>query len=286
MDVPVELVPITTRGDTDQRGPIGQIGSQGVFTSELQRALLDERIDLAVHSLKDLPTDPVDGLALGAVPHRAPAGDALVARERATLADLPGGAVIGTGSLRRRAQLLLHRNDFVVRDIRGNVDTRLAKLDRGEFDAIVLAEAGLVRLGLAERITQRLPHDIMLPAVGQGALGLECRANDAATAESIGPLDHADTHAAVLAERALLAALEGGCLAPIGAHAHRQGDRLHLIARVVHPDGKKHLTADETGPVSHHSPRGSDDAESLGRKVARKLLDRGAAELVAAARRR
>jgi hydroxymethylbilane synthase len=279
LGVDAVLVPIHTSGDADQHGPIEAMGRQGVFTSELQRALLAGEIDLAVHSMKDLPTDPVEGLSLAAVPARASADDALVAASVDSFDELPGGAVIGTGSLRRRAQLLCHRSDFQVRDIRGNVDTRLAKLDRSEFDAVILAVAGLVRLGLAERITERLPHPVMLPAVGQGALALESRTDDDATREAVAPLDHRATHAAVLAERTLLATLQGGCLAPIAAHAEPSTDdepRLHLVARVAHPDGKKRLDADASGPL--------DDAESLGRGVAEALLDLGAAELIAAAR--
>jgi len=274
--VEVELVPIHTSGDADQQGPIGQIGSQGVFTSELQRALLERRIDLAVHSLKDLPTDPVEGLALGAVPARAPVADALLAASGVELDDLPGGAVVGTGSLRRRAQLLHARRDLEVRDIRGNVDTRLRKLDQSEYDAIVLAEAGLVRLGLAERITQRLPAEVMLSAVGQGALGLELRIDDAATIETVRPLDHPPTHAAVIAERALLAALQGGCLAPIAAHARQSAGQLKLDARVIHPQGSQRLDASETGPL--------DDPVGVGRRAADSLLQQGAARLIAAAR--
>ncbi|MFW6125215.1 MAG: hydroxymethylbilane synthase [Pirellulales bacterium] len=272
----VELVPIRTSGDADQQGPIGAIGTQGVFTSELQRALLAGEIDLAVHSLKDLPTERVKGLVLAAVPARAPADDALVAGSVDSLDALPGGAVIGTGSLRRQAQLFYCRPDLLVYGIRGNVDTRLKKLDDGEFDAVVLAVAGLERLELGRRITQRLPHEIMLPAIGQGALGLETRSDDHATRAALGPLDHPPTRAAVTAERSLLAALEGGCLAPIAAHARPWPEGLHLTARVAHPRGKKRLDAEASGPV--------DDAEELGRRVAEALLQQGAADLIAAAR--
>jgi len=278
LGVQVELVPIHTSGDADQQGPIGAIGTQGVFTSELQRALLADEIDLAVHSLKDLPTDPVAGLALAAVPARASADDALVAVSADSFDALPGGAVVGTGSLRRRAQLLCERSDLQVRGIRGNVDTRLRKLDDGEFDAVILAVAGLVRLGCSESITERLPHAVMLPAVGQGALGLEARFDDDATRDAIAPLDHRATHAAVLAERSLLAALQGGCLAPIAAYAcpTDEADELQLTARVAHPEGRKRLDAVATAPL--------DEAEQLGRRVADDLLDQGAAPLIAAAR--
>ncbi|HEY2841117.1 MAG TPA: hydroxymethylbilane synthase, partial [Pirellulales bacterium] len=177
----VLLVPIVTRGDADQAQPLGAIGGDGLFTKELQRALLADEIDMAVHSLKDLPTEHVAGLIVAATPERAPTADALVSRGGAPLAELPTGAKIGTGSLRRRAQLWHARRDLAMHDIRGNVDTRLRKLEEGEFEAIVLAEAGLARLGLAERITERLTPPLMLPAIGQGALGLECREQDMET---------------------------------------------------------------------------------------------------------
>ena len=210
----VELVPIATQGDTSATAPIGSIGSPGVFTKELQRALLDGRIDLAVHSLKDLPTDPVEGLVLAAVPEREDVADVLVSRDRMPLAALPRGAVMGTGSLRRRAQLLHFRPDLEMRDIRGNVDTRLQKLRAGQFDAIVLAAAGLKRLGLAGEATAAIPLEIMLPAVGQGALGIESRVDDAITHSALAPLVHSPTQQAVIAERALLAQLAGRMSGP------------------------------------------------------------------------
>ena len=212
----VELVLISTQGDV-KSGPIGAIGTQGVFTKELQRALLDDEIDLAVHSLKDLPTDEVPGLSLAAVPPRERCGDVLVSNHFDSLEALPQQATIGTGSARRRAQLLYARGDLNVIDIRGNVDTRLKKLDDGDYDAIILAEAGLARLGFDDRIRCVLPKEVMLPAIGQGALGLECRNEDAATRNAVFQLNNEQSHAAVLAERALLATLRGGCLAPIGA---------------------------------------------------------------------
>lgn len=271
LGVEVELVPITTRGDT-QQGPIETIGGQGVFTKELQRALLDERIDLAVHSLKDLPTDEVPGLCLAAVPERAPVGDVLVCPRHASLEELPQGAVVGTGSLRRRAQLLHVRGDLRIRDIRGNVDTRLRKVREGDYDAAVLAEAGLRRLGLAEQITQLLPPAIVLPAVGQGALGLETRSDDPATRKRLAGLDHPATHHAVLAERAMLAALRGGCLAPIAAWARMEDDQLTLTGRVLSPDGTRRLEATRTAAGS--------EAVQLGLGVADELLAQGAADLI------
>ncbi len=271
----VVLVPIRTQGDADQREPIGSLGSQGVFTKELQRALLDGTIDLAVHSLKDLPTDEVPGLQLAAVPERGPVADALVCREARSLAELPQAAVVGTGSLRRRAQLLHHRPDLRIEGLRGNVDTRLRKLDEGRYDAIVLAEAGLTRLGLAGRMTEALPLAVMLPAVGQGALGIETR-SDSESAAPLLAIDHAPTHAAVVAERAMLAALQGGCLAPIAALGTVEEDRLTLRGRVVHPGGAHALDAGFSGPLR--------DAVALGRRVAEALLRQGAGELIDTAR--
>ena len=273
----VELVPISTHGDADRASPIEALGTAGVFTKELQRALLDGRIDLAVHSLKDLPTDAAAGLILAAVPPRETTRDALIARGGLRLAELPSGATVGTGSLRRRAQLLHQRPDLSPCDVRGNVETRIRKLDEGEYDAIMLAEAGLVRLGLADRITEVLPPEVMLPAVGQGALGIEARADDAATCAAVALLDDAATHAAVLAERTLLAELRGGCLAPIAAWGRTAGDgRLRLQAAVIGIDGRQRLAVDLVDALSA--------ASELGRRAAGQLLAQGAAALIAAAR--
>ncbi len=274
LGVEVELVPITTSGDRHQ-GPIQDIG-QGVFTKEIQRALLENRIDLAVHSLKDLPTDAPSELILAAVPQRGPCGDVLLAPKWKTLDRLPAGAPVGTSSIRRRAQLLHVRSDLQLKDIRGNIDTRLRKLHQGEFDALVLAQAGLTRLGLDSEITQFLPLSIILPAVGQGALGLETRRDDQSTRAAVTPLNDPPTHQAVLAERTMLAALQGGCLAPIAAWARWELNRLTLTGRVLSPDGRQKLeaTADST----------SHEAIDLGRRVAEELLRQGAAELIHLAR--
>lgn len=275
--VDVEMVLITTQGD--ERGePIGRIGGQGVFTKEIQRALLDERIDLAVHSLKDLPTDPVDGLQLAAVPPRESAGDVLVSREKVQFDALARGAVVGTGSLRRQSQLLHARHDLEVRDIRGNVETRLRRLDEGSYDAIVLAEAGLKRLELAARITQILPKSWMLPAIGQGALGLETRTGDGVTHQRIASLDDRESRVSVVAERVLLAELQGGCLAPIGAWGRVEEGTLHLDAAVLDPKGASRLSVHLSGRC--------EEAEQLGQEAARQLRDQGADELIAAARKR
>jgi hydroxymethylbilane synthase len=272
----VVLVPLSTRGDQERAAPLGAIGGQGVFTKELQRALLDDEIDLAVHSLKDLPTDVVDGLLLAAVPPRAASADALVTRRARSLAELPEGAKIGTGSLRRRAQLWHVRPDLELLDIRGNVDTRLRKLDDGQYDALVLAQAGLTRLGLADQITQVLPDDMMLPAVGQGALGIESRSADDDLKQTLAPLDDPFTRAAVTAERAMLAALGAGCLAPVGAKGEALADELRLRGVVLSGDGKRRLFAERRG-----APH---DASRIGRQLAEDLLLQGAGELIASAR--
>ncbi|HEY4235266.1 MAG TPA: hydroxymethylbilane synthase [Lacipirellulaceae bacterium] len=272
----VEIIEIATRGDADQSNPIGDIGSPGVFTKEIQRAVLAGEADVAVHSLKDLPTDAVAGLVLAAVPARESAADVLVSTAASSFDALRKGARIGTGSLRRQAQLRHARPDFEVMAIRGNVDTRLRKLDEGQVDALVLAEAGLQRLGWAGRISQVLPWEIMLPAVGQGALGIECRANDVPARAALAELDNAATHAAVVAERTLLARLRGGCLAPIGALGLVANGRLELSAVVLSPDGVKRLEERDFA-----SP---EQAEQLGCRVADALLSRGAGELIAAGR--
>lgn len=285
----VEIREIATRGDAEQIVPVASIGSPGVFTKEIQRALLSGEIDIAVHSLKDLPTEPVAGLALAAVPQRESAADVIVvggvrgAARRATevsaaaaLSRLPQGARVGTGSLRRRAQLLHLRPDLKIEDVRGNVDTRLRKLDEGEFDALVLAEAGLRRLGLADRITDVLAFSIMLPAVGQGALAIECRADDGKTRSVVEPLDNPATRAAVTAERALLAHLRGGCLAPIGAWGRMEDGSLSLSAVVLSADGVERIDASDRAATS--------EADTLGRRVAETLLARGAGSLIVAAR--
>ena len=262
----IELVHITTSGDQSQTDA-GPLAGTGIFTKEIQRELLDGRIDLAVHSLKDLPTETVPGLALAAVPERAPVADVLVSDRFDSLELLPPGAVVGTGSLRRRAQLLNHRRDLEMRDIRGNVDTRLRKLHDGHYEAIVLAQAGLERLGLARHVTQVLPLALMLPAVGQGALGIEARADDMATREALACLDHPPTHAAARAERAMLAGLHGGCLAPIAAWGRIEGGQLVLTGRVLDPVGTRKLEAMQAAAA--------DEAESLGQRVAGVLLHRG-----------
>jgi hydroxymethylbilane synthase len=274
----IELVPISTRGDRVQTGPIAAIaGGDGVFTKELQRALLADEIDVAVHSLKDLPTAAVEGLALAAVPRRGPTGDLLIVRNGGDLNSVPQEATIGTGSLRRRTQLWHARPDLKMADVRGNIDTRLRKLADGAYDALCLAEAGLKRLEI-ETSAQVLPRSIMLPAVGQGALGLEARAGDAAVAEALAALDDVATHAAVLAERAMLQTIGGGCLAPIGAWGRVEADGLlHLDAVVLSMDGRTRLSAADAAPPAR--------AVALGEKLAAVLSDQGAAALIEECRR-
>ena len=275
LGITVELIYITTQGDV-RTGPLGQIGGQGLFTKEIQRALLSGEVDIAVHSLKDLPTAPVAGLKLGAVPLRESTGDALISNSAENLASLPSGAKVGTGSLRRRTQLLHARPDLSVLDIRGNVDTRLRKLDDGEFEAIILAEAGLTRLGLAARIRQVLPRELMLPAVGQGALGIEIRADDASTQAIVAPLNHAATEQAVIAERSMLAELRGGCLAPVGAWARIETGKLLLDAVVLNHNGSRKISA--TGQADPSA------ATQLGSDVAQQLHAQGAEALIASSR--
>ncbi len=276
LGVTVEMILIKTQGDVKSE-PLGAIGGQGLFTNEIQRALTQREIDLAVHSLKDLPTDPVDGLTLAAVPERERPGDVLVSLKASSIEDLPKGARVGTGSLRRQAQLLHVRSDLAIAQIRGNVETRVAKLDEGQFDAIVLAEAGLRRLGMADRITQVIDKSIMLPAVGQGALGLETREDDARVREVLSQLDHRETHCAVVAERAMLATLRGGCLAPVGAWGRAEPDgTLHLSGVVLNADGTQRIEAAASGDPA--------DASGIGETVADDLLAQGAGDLIASSR--
>jgi hydroxymethylbilane synthase len=272
----VELVEITTSGDEQQSGPIASLGQQGVFTKEIQAALLDQRADVAVHSLKDLPTEQVAGLTLAAVPLRESVVDALVTKLAGSLDELPAGARVGTGSLRRQAQLKHLRSDLEVARIRGNVDTRLRKLDEGEYDAVLLAAAGLRRLGWAERITEVLEPPKMLPAVGQGALGIECREEDSSVRELLIQLDHKATRQATTAERAMLALLHGGCSVPVGAWGRVEDGMLMLDGLVASLDGVTVLRAAAEGPA--------DSALDLGQQVAEELLRQGAAEVIAAAR--
>lgn len=278
--VRVDLVGVTTTGDQRQDS-LATFGGQGVFTKEIQRAVLDGQADLAVHSLKDLPTEQVPGLTLAAVPGREPIEDCLISRRQTALDDLPAGAVIATGSPRRRAQLWHRRRDLQMADVRGNVETRLAKLQAGQFDALVLAHAGLKRLGLEAHIAQVLPPEWMLPAVGQGALAVECREDDAEVCRIVGSLDQAAARAAVTAERSLLATLRGGCLAPVAAWGRIADGQLILSARVLARDGSACLEATQSMAWSDTA---LEQAQALGQRVAEELLRQGAAALIAEAR--
>jgi hydroxymethylbilane synthase len=268
----IELVEIKTTGDQVADRSLSVIGGQGVFTREIQQALLDGRANLAVHSLKDLPTEAVPGITLAAVPPRASTADALLAPQHRFFDALPQCAHVATGSSRRRAQLLHRRPDLQFVDLRGNVDTRVRKLREQGLDAMVLAEAGLQRIGLAAEITERLDPAWMLPAVGQGALGLECRTDDAETLGCVSRLDHPPSKAAVLAERAFLRALGGGCLLPIAALGAVAGQDLMLRGAILSPDGRQRLVAERHGPVVQ--------AEAIGTELANELLAQGAAALL------
>ncbi len=278
--IDVAIIEIKTRGDLVQEGPIARIGATGVFTKEIQRALLDGTVDVAVHSLKDLPTERVDGLTLAAVPKRAAYRDAFLSRNAKTLDELPPGSVIGTGSLRRQTQIVHRFGDrFRVEDIRGNVETRLRKLTDGEVDALVLAEAGLSRLGFADRIASFLEPPWFLPAVGQGALGIEVRTDDSTATEAVVRLRDESTFAAVLAEREMLRTLQGGCIAPIAALGTVEAGRLTLHGRILSLDGAAMFERTEAA-ASGESP------ESLGRRVGTLLLQAGADRIIAELQRR
>ena len=255
---------IKTTGDKITDVPLAQVGSKGLFTKEIEEALLAGTIDLAVHSLKDLPTVVPEGLAIAAIPERELPFDALIGKK---LAELPHGAKVGTSSLRRAAQLRARRPDLHIESLRGNLDTRLRKLDEGQYDAIVLASAGLRRLGWASRIAELLSDDVMCPAVGQGALAIETRDDNGPARRLCAKLDHAPTRACITAERALLAALGGGCQVPIGAHARLEDGRLSLFGVIIDPQGETLLRHNESG-----SP---EEAELLGIRAARALLSQG-----------
>ena len=286
-----EIQYVTTAGDRDPEAPLPEIGGKGLFTGELENALRGDEVDLAVHSLKDLPVEASPGLTLGAICEREDARDVLAARKSEPLMDLPSGARVGTSSLRRKAQLLAARPDLEVLPMRGNVDTRLRKLREGHYEAIALAAAGLLRLKLEDAITEYLPFDVMLPAPGQGAMAAQCRAGDARILELLAPLDDPDSRQTTSAERAFLKALGGGCATPVAAYAHlspspdhasRSGSGegaggwgrglLHLTGLVASLDGRQIIRVSGHGPGS--------DAEALGRRLAEQALAEGAGELL------
>lgn len=270
----LEIKVIQTAGDRDQIAPLPAIGGKGLFTQELDQQLIDGEIDCAVHSMKDLPTELPEGIAILAVPEREKPHDALLSRENVRFLELPRGAKVGTGSVRRMAQLLRIRRDLEYADIRGNVDTRVNKLAQGLYDAVILAAAGLRRLGLEDHITELFAPNVVLPAVGQGALAVTGRKDDKKTRMLVRAVTDLNTRRAVSAERALLATLGGGCHVPIAAHGQVKGREMHLEGLVVTPDGKTRVRDHITGPAK--------DAQALGTQLGERLLQLGAAPILEA----
>ncbi|ASG64691.1 hydroxymethylbilane synthase [Idiomarina piscisalsi] len=273
-DLTVELVPMSTKGDVILDTPLAKIGGKGLFVKELEVAMLEGRADIAVHSMKDLPVEFPDGLELHTICEREDPRDAFVSGKYNNLDEMPEGTVVGTCSLRRRCQVMEQFPHLVIKDLRGNVQTRLRKLDDGEFDAIILAASGLIRLELGDRITSFIPVEQSLPANGQGALGIECRSDDDAMKQLLQPLQCQETRIRVLAERAMNRRLEGGCQVPIGAYAELKGDSVYLRGLVGDPDGKQVLRDEIEGPAS--------EAEALGTELAERLLAKGAGDILSA----
>ncbi len=272
-DLQVELVPMSTQGDKILDTPLAKVGGKGLFVKELETAMLEGRADIAVHSMKDVPVEFPDGLGLHTICEREDPRDAFVSNYFNQIDELPQGAVVGTSSLRRQCQLRAARPDLVIRDLRGNVNTRLAKLDAGEYDAIILAAAGLKRLEMAHRIAAFIEPEQSLPANGQGAVGIECRLNDHELHALLAPLEHPETRIRVLTERAMNRALQGGCQVPIGAYALVQGEEVWLRGLVGSPDGS-HVIRDEIrGPLA--------EGEALGHTLAQRLLAAGADVILA-----
>ncbi|MFK7160372.1 hydroxymethylbilane synthase [Marinospirillum sp. MEB164] len=271
-ELTIELVPIKTQGDKILDTPLAKIGGKGLFVKELEACLLNGEADIAVHSMKDVPMEFPEGLELGPILERHAPTDALVSNHYTNLDAIPAGKVIGTSSLRRSCQLLAQRPDLTVNWLRGNVQTRLSKLDAGEYDAIILATSGLQRMELDARIAQEIPPEVCLPACGQGALGIELRSGDTQTAALVAPLMDADTTTCVLAERAMNTRLKGGCQVPIGGYAVLEGDQLWLRALVGEPEGSLVLRAEARGPAT--------DPVALGRLVAEQLLAQGAGQIL------
>ncbi|MGE5698558.1 MAG: hydroxymethylbilane synthase [Deltaproteobacteria bacterium] len=268
----VEIVKIKTTGDMILDVPLARVGGKGLFVKEIEEALLSGRIDLAVHSMKDVPTDLPPALEIVAITKREDPRDAFISDKVKRFEDLPKGARVGTSSLRRQTQLLGIRPDLVVLDNRGNLDTRIRKMEEGKFDAIILAAAGLRRLGWEGRITQVLPEEVSLPAIGQGALGIEIRREDAETRNAVSFLDDRDTSLSVRAERGFLKRLEGGCQVPIAAYGRTNGDSIEIDGMVGRPDGSEIVRGSARGAVA--------DPEALGVKLAEQLLARGAKEIL------
>jgi hydroxymethylbilane synthase len=269
-DINVELVPMTTKGDILLDTPLAKVGGKGLFVKELEVAILENRADIAVHSMKDVPVDFPEGLGLEVICPREDPRDAFVSNTFSTLSDLPQGAVVGTSSLRRQCQLKAKRPDLEIHDLRGNVNTRLKKLDEGQYDAIILAAAGLIRLKMSDRIAQYIEPEEMLPANGQGAVGIECRIDDDTIKALLKPLECSTTRTRVLTERAMNKALEGGCQVPIASYSviSEDGKEVHLRGLVGAIDGSEIIESEITGPV--------EQGEMLGNTLAQELLSRGA----------
>ena len=268
----VELVRIMTKGDKILDVPLSQVGGKGLFVKEIEDALLDGRADIAVHSMKDVPTELPPGLHLAVITEREDPRDAWFSKDGVDFRDLPQGALVGTSSLRRQTQLKALRPDLRFEHLRGNVDTRLRKLEEGLYDAIVLAAAGVKRLGLADKVTEYLADDVVLPATGQGAVGIECRVQDAETNALIAPLNHRASWLAVTAERAFLATLEGGCQVPIAGYAQLDGDTLKMRGLVGSLDGETLIRGSREG--------GTNDAQLIGQALGEEILDRGGREIL------
>lgn len=273
-DLTIELVPMVTKGDVILDSPLAKIGGKGLFVKELENALLNKEADIAVHSMKDVPMQFPEGLGLAVICQREDPRDAFVSHSYRTFAELPQGAVVGTSSLRRQCQLKALRPDLDIRSLRGNVGTRLSKLDNGDYDAIILASAGLIRLGLADRIASFIDVEQSLPAAGQGAVGIECRTDDAQVQALLAPLADAETTYCVLAERAMNNHLQGGCQVPIGGYAVLQQGQLYLRALVGDIDGSRIIRAEGKSAV--------ENAEVLGVKIAEQLLAQGADKILQA----
>ncbi len=270
----IQIVGMTTKGDKILDAPLAKVGGKGLFVKELEQGMLEGEADIAVHSMKDVPVEFPERLHLAVIMDREDPRDAFVSNRFTDLADLPQGACVGTSSLRRQCQLADYRPDLRIEPLRGNVNTRLAKLDAGEYDAIILAAAGLMRLGFESRIRGRISPEASLPAIGQGAIGIECRSADARTNDLIAPLHHQETADRVLAERAMNARLHGGCQVPIAGYAVIEGDRLILKGLVGTPDGTRILRAASDGPRQ--------DYQAIGTRVADDLLNQGAGEILSA----
>ncbi|VAW83153.1 Porphobilinogen deaminase [hydrothermal vent metagenome] len=270
----VELLTMTTQGDRILDSPLAKIGGKGLFVKELENSLLDKTADIAVHSMKDVPVELPAGLHLPIICEREDPTDAFVSNDFASLDDLPQGAIVGTSSLRRQCQIKLKRPDLVIKDLRGNVGSRLKKLDNGDYAAIILASAGLIRLKLNERIRDRIDTNILLPAIGQGAVGIECRENDDETFALLAPLNHRETQIRIRAERAMNHKLEGGCQVPIAGYSELTDNRLFLRGLVGEPDGSVLLRSEASGAA--------EDAEAIGISVAEELLAQGADKILKA----